>query len=65
MSSCPVGSFHETGFKHFITETKKVIENSNIDIEDVCVGGSAPLGAYGRRDCRDFDVLHLPPAKDI
>ena len=65
MSSCPVGSFHETGFKHFITETKKVIENSNIDIEDVCVGGSAPLAAYGRRDCRDFDVLHLPPAKDI
>ena len=65
MSKCPVGSFHETYFKHFISETKKVIENSNIDIEDVCVGGSAPLSAYGKRDCRDFDILHLPPKENI
>ena len=65
MNKCAVGSFHENEFKQFIAETKRVVETSAIDIEDICVGGSAPLAAYGLRDCRDFDVLHLPPTQDI
>ena len=65
MNDCPIGSFHESKFKEFITETKRIIDNSNVDIEDICVGGSAPLMAYGKRDCRDFDILHLPPTETI
>ena len=56
--------FYEQYFKGFIEKTKDVIVSSNMDIEDFCVGGSAPLAAYGLRECR-FDVLHLPPTQDI
>jgi|15BtaG_2_1085339.scaffolds.fasta_scaffold00910_6 glycosyltransferase involved in cell wall biosynthesis len=65
MNECAVGSFHESKFKEFIAETKRIIEDCDVDIEDICVGGSAPLMAYGKRDCRDFDVLHLPSAETI
>jgi len=65
MDTCGVGSFHEEKFKGFISETKRIINESNLDDEDICVGGSAPLMAYGRRECRDFDVLHLDPVENI
>ena len=65
LNSCTFGFFHMRKFREFILETKKIIKNSNIDVEDLCVGGSAPLMAYGKRECRDFDVLHLPPVDSI
>ena len=33
------------------------IADFHINIKDICVGGSAPLSAYGIRDCRDLDFL--------
>ena len=65
MNECDVGSFHESKFKEFITETKRIISDSNVDIEDVCVVGSAPLAAYGKRECRDFDIIHLSSRSTI
>jgi hypothetical protein len=65
INKCTIGSFHEVKFRRFVKETKKIIDNSNLDIEDICVGGSAPLMAYGKRNCRDFDILHLSPVEKI
>ena len=65
MNECIVGAFHERKFKAFIAETKRIISNSNADVEDICVVGSAPLAAYGKRECRDFDILYLPSATPI
>lgn len=35
-----------------------------LDSEDVCIGGSAVLGAYGLRESKDLDFLHHFPAKE-
>lgn len=58
-----VGAFNSAKIRQFTRETKQVIQNSDLDLEDFCVGGSAPLALYGKRDCRDFDVIHLPSQK--
>lgn len=65
MNRCTVGAFHENRFKDFIAETKRIINENNVDVEDICVGGAAPLAAYGKRECRDFDILHLPSENNI
>lgn len=57
-SSC-VGSFNDMKIRKLVEETRQIIERSNLELEDVCVVGSAPLALYGGRDCRDFDLLHL------
>tara|TARA_R100000426_G_scaffold18102_3_gene16143 strand:- start:5674 stop:8403 length:2730 start_codon:yes stop_codon:yes gene_type:complete len=59
MNESKVGCFNRKKIKQFINETKNVIANSDLELEDFCVGGSAPLALYGIRDCRDFDLLHL------
>ena len=60
INTSKVGAFNTPNIKQFVKETKHVIENSDLDLEDFCVGGSAPLSLYGKRACRDFDVIHLP-----
>lgn len=60
MNKSKVGFFNKKNLKGFIKETKSIIENSDLELEDFCVGGSAPLALYGIRECRDFDLLHLP-----
>ena len=65
INKCFIGAFHESAFKQFIIETKKLTNHSKVDIENFCVGGSASLMAYGKRDCRDFDILHLPSQNKI
>jgi glycosyltransferase involved in cell wall biosynthesis len=43
--------FYYRKYKEFIAKTS--------DSEDYCVDASAVLSAYGLRDCRDLDFLHL------
>jgi hypothetical protein len=59
LNQTTLGAANNAQFMNFISETKRIVNNSNISLEDVCVVGSAPLGAYGKRNCKDFDVLHL------
>lgn len=60
INNAPFGAMYDSAFQSFISQTKKIITKSDIEIEDICVVGSAPLTAYGKRKCKDFDVLHLP-----
>ena len=55
-----IGAFNTFKIRHFVNETMRVVHGSDLELEDFCVGGSAPLALYGKRDCRDFDVVHLP-----
>jgi hypothetical protein len=59
MNNAVLGAANSIPFMNFIKETERIINDSDITLEDICVVGSAPLGAYGKRDCKDFDVLHL------
>lgn len=59
MNKADLGAANSIPFMNFIKETKRIINDSDITLEDVCIVGSAPLGAYGKRTCKDFDVLHL------
>tara|TARA_Y100000114_G_C11762636_1_gene330781 strand:- start:648 stop:3368 length:2721 start_codon:yes stop_codon:yes gene_type:complete len=60
INAAPVGAMYNPRFQDFIFEAKKIIDQSDITLEDVCVVGSAPLAAYGKRDCKDFDIFHIP-----
>ncbi len=41
------------------------IMKSRKDSEDFCIDSSAVLSAYGLRDCRDLDFLHLKGCSDL
>ena len=59
------GFFNSPQFQSFINETKDILQMSNVDEEDICVGGSAALAAYGIRECRDFDIVHRNSSSKI
>lgn len=60
LNKTALGSAYNNRFLTYLSETKRIINNSDISLEDFCVVGSAPLAAYGKRPCKDFDLLHLP-----
>ena len=50
---------HETPkFDNFFSQYRQTL-NSRKDKHDFCIDSSAVLSAYGLRDCRDLDFLHL------
>jgi len=55
-------------FDYYFSKYYNVLKNKQ-DREDFCIDSSAVLSAYGLRDCRDLDFLHLndifPIDKDI
>ena len=52
-------SFGQTEkFDSYLIQYKNIIKNRK-DKYDFCVDASAVLSAYGLRDCRDLDFLHL------
>ena len=59
INQAQVGSFNHFNLKNLSQITKRLVETSDLDIEDIIVGGSAPLSLHGLRQCRDFDILHL------
>jgi len=58
INEAKVGAFNDLWIRNLSKKTKNIVENSDLEIEDVCVGGSAPLALYGLRMCRDFDIVH-------
>ena len=51
-----------TNYKTFnfcMNEYYTEINAKKLDIDDYCIGGSAPLAAYGLRECKDLDYLHF------
>jgi hypothetical protein len=42
-----------------MNEYNAEINNKKLNIDDYCIGGSAPLAAYGLRECKDLDYLHF------
>jgi len=59
MNKAKPGWFNEKKIRNFVKETKEIFEKSSLSNEDYCIGGSALLLAYGLRDIKDFDVVHL------
>tara|TARA_R110002020_G_scaffold90434_3_gene220183 strand:- start:1604 stop:3583 length:1980 start_codon:yes stop_codon:yes gene_type:complete len=59
---------HTPKFEIFLNQYQRVVQCME-DKHDYCVDSSAVLSAYGLRDCRDLDFLHLrdvsPLSKDI
>jgi glycosyltransferase involved in cell wall biosynthesis len=50
---------HETPrFDNFFSQYRQALSNRK-DKHDFCIDSSAVLSAYGLRDCRDLDFLHL------
>jgi len=45
-------------FNTCMNEFYKEININGLDVDDYCIGGSAPLAAYGLRECKDLDYLH-------
>ena len=45
-------------FDHFLSQYRKTLSRRE-DKHDFCIDSSAVLSAYGLRDCRDLDFLHL------
>ncbi len=58
INEAEVGAFDDLKIRNLSKKTRKIVEDSDLEIEDVCVGGSAPLALYGLRMCRDFDIVH-------
>jgi glycosyltransferase involved in cell wall biosynthesis len=58
INEAKVGAFNDLQLRNLSEKTRKIVEDSDLEIEDVCVGGSAPLALYGLRMCRDFDIVH-------
>lgn len=48
-----------TLFNSCMNEYNAEINNKKLNIDDYCIGGSAPLAAYGLRECKDLDYLHF------
>ena len=46
-------------FNTCMNEFYNEINIRGLDVDDYCVGGSAPLTAYGLRECKDLDYLHF------
>jgi len=59
INQAKVGAFNDRQIRKLSEKAKSIIGESDLEIEDVCVGGSAPLSLYGLRMCRDFDIIHL------
>lgn len=59
INSSPFACTKNNKFQSLLRETRSILNNSMVDVDDICVVGSAPLTAYGIRECRDFDILHM------
>ena len=46
-------------FNTCMNEFYKEITIRGLNVDDYCVVGSAPLAAYGLRECKDLDYLHF------
>ncbi|MHA1941903.1 MAG: glycosyltransferase family 2 protein, partial [Candidatus Hodarchaeales archaeon] len=51
-------------FDTYFSQYKNIIKNRS-DKHDFCIDASAVLSAYGLRDCRDLDFLHLKDIGDL
>ena len=57
--------FSETpNFDRYFSNYGEIIKHRS-DKEDFCIDSSAVLSAYGLRDCRDLDFLHLKNLRGI
>ena len=65
LNKSTVGSFHDQNIRDLLKQTKLLMNVSEIDKEDFCIGGSAILNIYGLRICNDFDILHYPIKKSF
>jgi len=45
-------------FQKLLSEYKQFISRNDIDVECLCIDGSAVMAAYGIREARDLDYLH-------
>ena len=57
--------FYNTPNFDFYFDSYRNILSQYDDREDFCVDSSAVLSAYGLRDCRDLDFLHLRNVEDL
>jgi len=57
--------FHHTPRFDSYFDSYRDILSQYSDKEDFCVDSSAVLSAYGLRDCRDLDFLHLRDVEDL
>jgi len=51
-------------FELYFSKYKQILEDRR-DGEDFCADSSSVLSAYGLRDCRDLDFLHLKDISDL
>lgn len=47
----------QKNFESLLLQLKKLIQEYNIPTQEICLGGSSALAAYGLRDVQDLDLL--------
>ena len=45
-------------FERYIKEYKRWLQQNDINTDCFCIDGSAPLSAYGLKDCKGLDFIH-------